>query len=373
MKIVINSLGFRIHGGGNTHLINLLQNLADLDLSIILLISSSNRNLEDLINDDKIRFVKLPFHSILFRLFWELFFLNSFLKKSNAKVYFAVNGLLLKRVSSNFTSVIISHNLLPFLANKFSRKMNTFSRFRNFILKYLFLKSYQKADKIIFISEYAKHIIASYLPNEDIIKKSVVIPHGISSFFSQTKATKVSNVSFDDYYLYVSSFTSYKMQLELLKAWKLLIKSGFKKKLLLIGSSLNKKYRKKITNEIQNSNLEGRVECLSVMPHEELIHYYSNAKALIFASVCENCPNILFECMASQKILFCSNHQPMPEFAKDTVVYFNPNKPEEIKNIILDYEQYPEKYEDLPLRANKLISKYTWANTSKKTFDFIIS
>jgi glycosyltransferase involved in cell wall biosynthesis len=110
---------------------------------------------------------------------------------------------------------------------------------------------------------------------------------------------------------------------------------------------------------------------LGTISYNELPKYYQKAKALIFASTCENCPNILLEKMASKKMIFCSSHQPMPEFGKDSVVYFDPVDENNLVKQILKYsdEKQKDKYE---IKTYNNALEYDWKKTSKKTFEFLV-
>ena len=68
----------------------------------------------------------------------------------------------------------------------------------------------------------------------------------------------------------------------------------------------------------------GFIRYLGSSPHDELPALYASADACVFASSCENLPNILLEGMASGLPIACSDRGPMPELLGDAAVYFNP-------------------------------------------------
>ncbi|MCK4787533.1 MAG: glycosyltransferase, partial [Desulfobacteraceae bacterium] len=95
---------------------------------------------------------------------------------------------------------------------------------------------------------------------------------------------------------------------------------------------------------------------------------YHNAKAIIFASKCENCPNILLESLAAAKPLFVSNRAPMPEFAKEGAVYFDPSNPDQLAQRMLEVIDNPKKVEELSRAAYLNSLNYSWEATGRKTF-----
>ena len=50
---------------------------------------------------------------------------------------------------------------------------------------------------------------------------------------------------------------------------------------------------------------------------------YSEHDGIIFASTCENMPNILIESMGCGKPIACSKKLPMPQFLKEGGFYFD--------------------------------------------------
>ena len=66
------------------------------------------------------------------------------------------------------------------------------------------------------------------------------------------------------------------------------------------------------------------------MPFSTLHSEYLAADAFLFASSCENLPNILIEAMAAGLPIACSNRGPMPEVLDDAGIYFDPLSASEI-------------------------------------------
>lgn len=58
--------------------------------------------------------------------------------------------------------------------------------------------------------------------------------------------------------------------------------------------------------------------------YKEIDRCYAAADLCVFASSCENMPNILIESMAAGLPIACSNRGPMPEVLGDAGIYFDP-------------------------------------------------
>ena len=57
----------------------------------------------------------------------------------------------------------------------------------------------------------------------------------------------------------------------------------------------------------------------------EMVKYYHSADAFLFASSCENLPNILIEAMSAGLPIACSSIEPMPTVLEEAGIYFTPN------------------------------------------------
>ena len=101
--------------------------------------------------------------------------------------------------------------------------------------------------------------------------------------------------------------------------------------LYLVGSINNKKYFQDLKKLIKKLNLDSKIFITGKIKHEYMPAVYKQSLMVIFASKIENCPNILLDIM--NKLILCSNTKPMPEFGKDSVIYFNPNSPVDLGKV----------------------------------------
>lgn len=374
MKIIINALS-AMRGGGQTYIINILKNINTSDLNIILIVNKYNKvnfaYLES--NNINIYEAKKASKNILFRIIWELLYLPEFLKANKADIYFAPGGIMITKMPKGIKSVTMLRNILPF-ENTERKRFPTYSyiRFKLWLLRFIFLISYKMSDKVIFISEYSKSIIEQYIPN--IEKKSTVIPHGLNKEFLDTKLTyslpeTIANTPF---YLYVSILDVYKAQKEIIFEWETLTKQNFPYPLVLVGPKYNE-YGEEVITLLNKLKLNNKVFYLGTVPYNELPGLYKSAHALIFASSCECCPNILLEKLAAAKPTFCSNIQPMPEFGSDAVIYFDPYKPNDLAEKILELETKPQLIDVLSKKAYQQALKFDWKTTTQKTVSFLFN
>lgn len=373
MKLLLINALSALRGGGQTYLINFLDNLPEDDFKVLLLVNSKNKDVFERYSSDRIKLYETVWasKSIIHRTLWERYTLPSFLTKEKANVYYAPGGIMTTKMPEGVTSATALQNMLPFDERERKRfPLMSYIRFKLWLLRYVFLTSYKMADKVVFISEYSKSVVKEYIPNID--EKSVVIPHGLNNLFlnSQESYELPEYLTENKFYLYVSILDVYKAQKEIIQAWKVLSDEGFEYPLVLVGPKYNE-YGEEVVALIDELGLQEKVIYLGKVDYEKLPGLYKASRALVFASSCECCPNILLEKLAAGKPVVCSNIEPMPEFGEDAVVYFDPYDPTTLVEKIRSMEEDEEKMKELAKKASQQALKFNWKETVGKTVEFL--
>ncbi|HCU79850.1 MAG TPA: hypothetical protein DGN60_01650 [Chloroflexi bacterium] len=113
------------------------------------------------------------------------------------------------------------------------------------------------------------------------------------------------------------------------------------------------------------------VRCHGNIAHTELHHVFHKSDGFIFASTCENFPNILLEAMASGLPIASSNRRPMTDILGDSCVLFDPLRPhsisEAINTMFIDVNLRNRMSQSVYEKA----SDYSWEKCSMRTFNFI--
>ncbi|MCA4010853.1 glycosyltransferase family 4 protein [Vibrio vulnificus] len=375
MKVVINCLS-ALRGGGQTYLINLLREFIKQNPACKVILISNTRNLhiwDEFVGESLTVYeASLASNNIIFRVLWEIFILPFFLKKREINSYYSPGGIMVTKCPPGCKSYTALRNMLPFDDRERKRfPLFSYIRFKLWILKHVFLFSYKMSDGVIFISNYSRDEVKRYIPS--IEDKSTVIYHGINEDFMSCKngnAAIPDNLQPFGYYLYVSILDVYKAQVEVIKEWLSMTKNGNDFPLILVGPSYNE-YGEQVINIIKGSGSE-LVNYIGPIDYERLPSLYKNARALIFASSCECCPNILLEKLASGRPVISSNIMPMPEFGKDAVIYFDPYLKGSLSKAVdyLESEGKIEKYSKLSIERAK---DFCWCLTTKNTFNYLLS
>lgn len=370
MKIVINAFSAR-RGGGQTYLLNLLQHLDGCTgMSVIVLVPDTLKLPEHpLITRMN---VKWPTDNPLLRTLWEKYMLPTMLGKMKADLLFCPGGLINTRVPQDCKTVTMFRNMIPF--NMMVRKKYPLGlmRIRNWLLERSMLSSMMKADLTIFISEFARKVIEEKANNK--ITKTITIPHGINDHFRVAKSNLIARPHWlpnGEYLLYVSIFDVYKNQMEVVRGYHMLKSRRKTNEKLILAGHHTAQYALRVIKEIERLGLQDDVILTGNIAYQELPAVYAHAKVNIFASTCENCPNILLEALGAGRPVLVSNVQPMPEFGGDAAIYFDPFDPENFAKQLLSIIDTPEELDRLGQMAAKRAEKYDWKETARLTWETI--
>ena len=372
LTIVVDATSI-VNTGGLTHLHEILYHYEEKAHPAIktIIIIGSTKVLNSLPKKDifKNKTSFLLNSNKFFRLIYQIFLMDFFLKK-NADILFSLSGDFIGR----FNPVVgMSQNMLLY-ERKFWSEIKSFKEktklFINFKRQQ---KCFKKSSGIIFISNYAKKYISNVLSLTE--KKASVIHHGISErfVFKNNLKKSLKNYSFEDpfKFIYVSTIHVYKNQWNVIEAIANLRDIGYPVSLTLIGSIIYKPSGKRMISIMKDRDPKNEfINYIEEVEYNKIQNFYSSHDGIIFASSCENMPNILIESMGSGLPVACSEKMPMPEFLGDGGIYFNPTLVESIEQSLINL------LSNLPLleqRTNNLkkLKNFSWRDTSKKTFSFI--
>lgn len=371
--IAINALSLT-EGGGQTYLLNILryaQQFPDMKIYVF-----SPPQFADLYAFPAVEVIPccLFAKKALYRIAWERYKMPGLLKALEIDLVFCVGGTINFSPPSKCLTAITFQNMLIFDMAARQKYPLGYMRSRFALLEWLSHKNFNKADLVIFISEHANKVIDTIMPNRS--GSSVIIPHGLEDKFRIDSREDIPRLKFlpnGDYLLYVSLIDFFKAHIEVVRAYhQLCQKRETNEKLLLVGPE-HTSYGDNVRKEISRFGLEDKVVIIGNIPYTDMPSLYRNAKAHIFASTCENCPNILLESLASGRPLFVSNKPPMPEFAGDAAVYFDPYKPEELCDLLLRYLDDSQWLKMMGQKALKQSRLYSWESAATKTFEAMLN
>jgi glycosyltransferase involved in cell wall biosynthesis len=368
LKVLVNAFSARL-GGGQTYVTNLLEFLRDdIPIEVYVLAPDSLHLPEQRSNVHRVR-VSWPTESPVWRAVWERTNLARLIRQLEIDVLFCPGGTVGANVPPECKTVTMFRNMIPFDSAQRRKYPLGYMRVRNWLLKRLTLRSLSKAHRVVCLSEFGRQVIERNAAG--LVGKTTVIPHGISPRFRICSPRRPDWIPAEEYILYVSNLDVYKAQIEVLRAYALLKERRPTKEKLVLAGPQSPYYLRKVQNEIERLALREDVLLAGPVPHDQLPALYQNALINVFASECENCPNILLEALASGRPLLASNRPPMPEFGGDAAMYFDPSYPEELAERLVFIIDDPVRMEELSAKATKRSQLYGWDRTAQATWSAI--
>jgi glycosyltransferase involved in cell wall biosynthesis len=203
-----------------------------------------------------------------------------------------------------------------------------------------------------------------------------IVPHGIGSRFflppRRQRAVGEFTPERPCRILYVSIVDLYKHQWHVADAVSRIRAAGVPVTLELVGPLGRGAARLRQTLDRVDPD-RAFVRVLGALTHEQLPARYAAADLGVFASSCENMPNILLEGMAAGLPLACSSKGPMPEILEDAGVYFDPEDPDDIAHAIRRLIDSPELRAQSAEAAFRKARGFSWERCAHETFAFLAS
>jgi len=306
------------------------------------------------------------------RTLWQWFKLAAAARASACDVLFVPGG----SYSANFHPVVtMSRNMLPFEWVELRRYGFSILALKLLVLRWVQSRTFQRVDGMIFLTEYARQGVLKVAG--PLSSPTVIIPHGLNSGFQIAPRIQqpISAYSRAKPYriLYVSIIDQYKHQWHVVEAVALLRREGIPVSLDLVGPAYPSSL-KRLEETLSRMDAERHwVHYHGAIPFEALHQHYADADIGLFASSCENMPNILLETMASGLPIACSNRGPMPEILGDSGIYFDPEQPGDIARTLRKLIVDPELRTEFANLSFQRAQEFSWTLCANLTFEFLVS
>jgi glycosyltransferase involved in cell wall biosynthesis len=372
MRIAIDASNIR-GGGGVTHLVEFLR-AADpaadgVEKIILWACSATLDRVEDRPWLEK-RTDPVLERNFVRRAVWQRKRLGSLAAEAGAELMFVPGGSI---VSSFRPAVTMCRNMLPFEFQEMFRFGVSLMTLKLLLLRLTQASSFRKADGTIFLTRYARDMVLQI--TGPLKGASCIIPHGISDRFRRSPRPQrpVSQATQDDpiRIVYVSIVDVYKHQWSVAEAVALLRREGFPLRLDLYGPPAAGMGR--LTETLQRLDpSSGFIRYWGPVDYKMVDQSYSEADVCVYASSCENLPNILIEGMAAALPIASSDRGPMPEILGDAGVYFNPEDHNSIADALRRLLLDPELRASKAAEAVAATRAYSWKRCASETLAFLV-
>jgi glycosyltransferase involved in cell wall biosynthesis len=292
------------------------------------------------------------------------------LARAECDILFAPGGLCTDRFHPVVT---MSRNMLPFQWREMARYGPSKMLARLALLRFLQRRSLRTADGVIFLSQFAESAVTR--ATGPLAGKTAVIPHGVAERFFQAprpqRALSDFSVSQPLRLLYTSIVDVYKHQWHVADAVAQLRREGLPLIIEFVGDAYPQAGRR-LTRALRRHDPQGTfLSQTGPIDHSVLPDRYHAADAFVFASSCENLPNILLEAMASGLPIACSCRGPMPEVLGNGGLYFDPLKPGEILESLRQLVTDAMARSRLAAEAYTRARHFAWTSCAQATFRFL--
>jgi glycosyltransferase involved in cell wall biosynthesis len=310
--------------------------------------------------------------SLPLRTLWQQLRLPYAARRAGCSVLFSPGGRL--PVFARMPCVTISQNMLPFEPRE-RRRFGAFSwmYWKLRLLRWLQVRSFHRATGVIFLTRYARAAIRAQVT----VRRDALVPHGIESrfFMAPPRARSPEECTEAEPFrlLYVSIVDVYKHQDRVAEGIARLRTQGLPVVVDFVGPAYGPAFAR-LQRVMQRLDNAGQfLRYLGPVPFEQLHMVYAQADAFVFASSCENLPNILLEAMAAGLPIACSNRGPMPEVLGDAGIYFDPEQTGQIADAVERLYRDPQLRVRLASDAQRLARGYSWESCARETLSFIAS
>lgn len=218
------------------------------------------------------------------------------------------------------------------------------------------------ADEIIVLSEGVQKYF-----KETYGRKTVFIPNGVNRPVIREPRLIKEKFGFDkdDYILFLGRLVPEKGISYLIKAFKQV--DTDKKLVLAGGSSDTNEFLRELKELAKNDD---RIIFTGFVQGRLLEELYSNAYVYVLPSDLEGMPLSLLEAMSYRNCCVVSDISECVEVVEDKAVIFQKSNVEQLKKILQDLSDHPEKVREYKDSASDFIcQKYNWDDVVNRTLD----
>jgi glycosyltransferase involved in cell wall biosynthesis len=372
IRMAIDAANIRT-GGGVTHLVEILRAVDPIAHGFEkICIWAPDSTLAQIEDRDWLEKRRLAHRegNLLGRVIWQRWTLPQVLKEWEANLLWVPGGSI---VPSFRPVVTMSRNMLPFEWRELRRFGMSWIALKFLILRWNQGHSFRRADGTIFLTRYAYDAVTQV--TGPLGGRTAIVPHGINARFQlppRRQRTRSEFTTSDPVrVVYVSTIDEFKHQWSVVEAIGRLHREGIPIRLDLYGSA-RASTLPRLTAALKRVDRQGEfIRYWGAVDYKEIHKCYAAADLCVFASSCENLPNILIESMAAGLPIACSSRGPMPEVLRDAGIYFNPEKPTSIAQAVRYLVTTPRLRAEKASSASAIAANFSWSRCARETFEFL--
>ena len=243
---------------------------------------------------------------------------------------------------------------------RYPGQLGRYAALKRFWLHRNVAQGLKQAKCVIAVSRFTRSEILRFHPKADERKIQVVYEGW--EHLRTLSAEQDVQTPFRDYIIYIGSSRGHKNMQGLLDALAI-AKPRLPKHTGLVIAGENS-----MLSAAQHKQIEALSDCVLTtgwLNQTALTAYCRKAKAVIFPSLCEGFGIPVLEAFYFRKPLLLSNASSLPEVAGDAALYFNPEKPEEIAEAILQGLEMSESEQQTWItKGLQRLERFSWQKTA---------
>ena len=221
-----------------------------------------------------------------------------------------------------------------------------------------------RADRLIAVSEATAHELAQRLSANR--RRIHTIHEGLDPNFAREQPLFGAGPELPrPYLLFVSTLEPRKNVEGVLRAFELVVESGYRGHLVLVGRWGWR--TEAIRAGLESSAVRSHIVHLDYVERDQLSGLYRGADALLFPSWLEGFGLPLLEAMACGTPVVTSGRSSMTEVAGPAAVYVDPSSPEAIASGITTLLADPEQRERLVRLGLERAARFSWDHAAAST------
>lgn len=261
-------------------------------------------------------------------------------------------------------SVVTIHDLIKhFFKGKETTTRTQFLYWIKYVSYLVLINTVIKTSKIIVPSNYWRDYL---IKNFKLKPKDITTTHEAvdpNFFQGQSKLDLESISKPENYIIYTGNLYPHKNINIIFQALKQI--PDIKLKIICARSFFSQKIEKAVAQQ----KISSQVKFLGYLDDKDFKNTYQKALALVHPSFMEGFSLTGLEAMALNCPVVSSNSSCLPEIYQDSVLYFDPHKPNELISQINKLKKSPKLRNQLILAGNKQFKKYSWIHTATETLD----
>lgn len=225
--------------------------------------------------------------------------------------------------------------------------------------------SVKKTRQIIAVSQTTKNDLVKFYQIPE--GKIEVIYNGFSHVIPNGQKPKTKSQK--PYILYVGTIQPRKNLQTLINAFHALLKEKPEYTLVITG----KKgwLYENICNQVKTLQLEHKVIFTGYVGDEEKAQLYADASVFVLPSLYEGFGLPILEAMSYDCPVIASSASSLPEIGADVCLYFDPQKPDELKEKMLEVIDNIDLRKELVKKGKQRVQLFSWQKCGQETLEMI--